>query len=164
MPGFAWYGVDVDIDDRMNAEEGLRATQAKRSRASQIATVSELRDGNSAAEVVSRIRALFTRTDSTRTLLNLNEVIAEVSWLISEEAASGNVTVDTDLEHDLPATWADRVQMQQVIVNLARNGVDAMRFEDSHPKVLSIRSRRDGTNSVLIEIRDRRTTPPPSSA
>jgi len=193
-----WYGVQVDIDDSKRIEDALRSTQAKLSRASQLATVAELaasiaheisqplaalvanahagqrwlsaeppnleraqlsveriiRDGNGAADVVSRIRALFQRTESTRTLLDLNEVIGEVSRLMSDELSSRDVGIETDLEDDLPPTWADRVQMQQVLVNLARNGVEAMASEESHPKVLSIRSRRDGTNSVLIEIRD----------
>ncbi len=193
-----WYAGGTDIDDRKRAEEALRATQAKLSRASEIATVSELaasiaheisqplaalvanshamqrwlsaeppnleraqvtaeriiRDGAGAAEVVNRIRALFKRTDLTRTLLDLNDVIGEVNRLLTDEASTRSVRVETDLADDLPAIWADRVQMQQVIANLARNGVEAMESEESQPKVLVIRSRRDGTNSVLIEIRD----------
>ena len=114
-----------------------------------------VRDGTSAAEVVSRIRALFKRADLSRTLVNLNQVIGEVNRLLTDEVASRNVSIATDLADDLPPIWADPVQMQQVIANLARNGVDAMASEDSRPKVLDIRSRRDGTNRVLIEVRDR---------
>jgi C4-dicarboxylate-specific signal transduction histidine kinase len=193
-----WYGVNVDIDDQKKLEEALRTTQAKLSRASEIATVSELaasiaheisqplaalvanghaiqrwlsaeppnleraqltaeriiRDGAGAAEVVNRIRALFKRTDLTRTPLDLNEVIGEVNRLMTDEVGTRNVRIVTDLADDLPPIWADRVQMQQVIANLARNGVEAMESEERQPKVLVIRSRRDGTNSVLIEIRD----------
>jgi len=193
-----WYAGGTDIDDRKRAEEALRATQAKLSRASEIATVSELaasiaheisqplaalvanshaiqrwlsaeppnleralvtaeriiRDGAGAADVVNRIRALFKRTDLTRTPLDLNDVIREVNRLLTDEISTRSVRIETDLADDLPTIWADRVQMQQVIANLARNGVEAMESEESHPKVLSIRSRRDGTNSVLIEIRD----------
>jgi PAS domain S-box-containing protein len=193
-----WYGVNVDIDDQKRTEEALRTTQAKLSRASEIATVSELaasiahevsqplaalvanshaiqrwlsaeppnleraqltaeriiRDGNAAAEVVNRIRALFKRTDLSRTQLDLNEVIREVNRLMTDKVATSDVRIETDLADDVPPIWADRVQMQQVIANLARNGVEAMESEESYPKVLSIHSRRDGTNSVLIEIRD----------
>lgn len=113
-----------------------------------------IRDANAAAEVVSRTRALFRRTDLTRTQLHLNDVVREVSRLMSHEASSGNVRIDTDLQVDLPPIWADRVQMQQLIVNLVRNGIEAMESEASHPRVLSIRSRSDDTSSVLIEIRD----------
>jgi len=86
--------------------------------------------------------------------LDLNEVIREVNRLMADEVAARSVGIETDLADDLPPIWADRVQMQQVIANLARNGIEAMESEDSDPKMLSIRSRRDGTNSVLIEIRD----------
>src|SRR6266853_1230226 len=195
---FRWYAGGTDIDDRKRTEEALRATQAKLSRASKIATVSELaasiaheisqplaalvanghaiqrwlsaeppnleragrtaerviRDGNAAAEVVNRIRALFKRTDLTRTPLDLNEVIREVNRLMADEVAARSVGIETDLADDVPPILADRVQMQQVIVNLVRNGVEAIESEESHPKMLKIRSRRDGTNSVLIEIRD----------
>ena len=193
-----WYGVQVDIDDHKKAEETLRTTQTKLSRASEIATVAELaasiaheisqplaalvanahaslrwmsadppnleraqltaeriiRDGNAAADVVSRIRALFKRTDSTRARLDVNEVIDEVSRLIAGEASSLNVAIGTDLEPDLPPILADRVQMQQLIANLARNGIDAMESADGSARMLSIRSRRDGTNGLLIEISD----------
>jgi signal transduction histidine kinase len=193
-----WYGVNVDIDDQKKVEEALRTTQAKLSRASKIATVSELaasvaheisqplaalvanghaiqrwlsaeppnlerariiadrliRDGNAAAEVVNRIRALFKRTDLTRTPLDLNEVIGEVNRLMTDEVGTRNLRIVTDLADDLPPIWADRVQMQQVIANLARNGVEAMESVDGQPGVLSIRSRRDGPSGVLIEIRD----------
>jgi PAS domain S-box-containing protein len=193
-----WYGVQVDIDDSKRMEDALRSTRVELSRASEMATVSQLaasiaheisqplaalvanahaslrwisaappnleraqiaaeriiRDGNAAADVVSRIRALFKRTDATRTLLDLNEVIGEVSRLIADEASSRNVGIAIDLEDGLPPTLADRVQLQQVIANLARNGVDAMESVDGLSRVLSIRSRRDGANGVLIEISD----------
>jgi signal transduction histidine kinase len=123
----------------------------------QIAAERIIRDGNAAADVVTRIRALFKRTDATRTLLDLNEVIDEVSRLIAAEASSRNVGITIDLEDGLPPTLADRVQVQQVIANLARNGVDAMESVDGFSRVLSIRSRRDGTNGVLIEISDQGT-------
>jgi PAS domain S-box-containing protein len=193
-----WYGVHVDIDDSKRMEDALRSTQAELSRASEMATVSQLaasiaheisqplaalvanahaslrwitadppnleraqitgerivRDGNAAADVVSRIRALFKHTDATRTPLDINEVIGEVTRLLADEASSRNVGITTDLQDSLPHTLADRVQLQQVIANLARNGVDAMDSVDGLSRVLSIRSRRDGANGVLIEISD----------
>ena len=120
----------------------------------QLAAERIVRDGTSAAQVVSRIRSLFKRTDLTRTLVNLNQVIGEVSRLMTDELAGKNVRIEADLADDLPPIWADPVQMQQVIANLARNGVDAMASEENHPRVLGIRSRRAGTNRVLIETRD----------
>jgi C4-dicarboxylate-specific signal transduction histidine kinase len=120
----------------------------------QLAAERIVRDGTSAAQVVSRIRSLFKRTDLTRTLVNLNQVIGEVSRLMTDELAGKNVGIEADLADDLPPIWADPVQMQQVIANLARNGVDAMASEEIGPRVLGFRSRRDETNRVLIEIRD----------
>ena len=120
----------------------------------QLAAERIVRDGTSAAQVVSRIRSLFKRTDLTRTLVNLNQVIGEVSRLMTDELAGKNVRIEADLANDLPPIWADPVQMQQVIANLARNGVDAMASDENGPRVLGIRSRRDGTNRVLIEISD----------
>ncbi len=131
----------------------LAADPANLERA-QLAAERIVRDGTSAAEVVRRIRALFKRTDLTRTLVNLNQVIGDVSRMMTDESAVRNVSIETDLADDLPPIWADPVQMQQVIANLARNGVDAMASQENHPGVLGIRSRRDGTNRVVVEVRD----------
>lgn len=114
-----------------------------------------IRDANGAAAVVSRIRALFKQTASTRVSVNLNEVIAEVCKLISDDVTKKNITIETDLDGSLPSTLADRVQMQQVLVNLTRNGIDAMESSADYPKSLLIRSRRGEMNEVLVEVRDR---------
>jgi PAS domain S-box-containing protein len=113
-----------------------------------------IRDANGAAEVVSRIRALFKQTVSTRVSVNLNEVIGEVCKLIGDDVTKKNISIETDLERNLPSTLVDRVQMQQVLVNLTRNGIDAMESSIDYPKSLLIRSRRDGMNEVLVEVRD----------
>jgi len=113
-----------------------------------------VRDANSASEVVNRVRALFKHSTLATVPLNLNEVIEEVRQLMLDEASGGNVSIETDLERDLPRTLADRVQMQQVIVNLVRNGIEAMEATIHVPKLLSIRSRREGTY-VRVEVCDR---------
>jgi PAS domain S-box-containing protein len=113
-----------------------------------------IRDANGAADVVSRIRALFKPAVSTRESVNLNEVITEVRKLIGDDVTKKNISVETDLEGNLPSTLVDRVQMQQVLVNLTRNGIDAMESSTEYPKSLLIRSRRDGANKVLVEVRD----------
>jgi PAS domain S-box-containing protein len=114
-----------------------------------------IRDANGAAEVVSRIRALFKQTISTRISVNLNEVITEVCKLIGDDVTKKGVSIEIDLEENLPSTLIDRVQMQQVLVNLARNGIDAMESSTEYPKSLLIRSRRGGMNEVLVEVQDR---------
>jgi PAS domain S-box-containing protein len=114
-----------------------------------------IRDANGAAEVVCGIRALFKQAVSTRDAINLNEVITEVCKLIGDDVAKKNIGIEIDLERNLPSTLVDRVQMQQVLVNLTRNGIDAMESSTEHPKSLLIRSRRDGIDKVLVEVRDR---------
>lgn len=113
-----------------------------------------IRDANGAAEVVSRVRALFKQTASTRLAVDLNEVISEVCKLITDHVTKKGVSIETDLEENLPLTLVDRVQIQQVLVNLTRNGIDAMESSVDYPKSLLIRSRRDGMNEVLVEIWD----------
>ena len=194
-----WYGVNVDIDERLTAEQALRATQAQFQRATQIASLAELsasiahevnqplaavvtnshacqrwlaaeppnlqrarltteriiRDANGAAQVVSRIRALFNRAGPIRAPVDLHEVIAEACRLMMDEIVSKNVEIETVLEPDLPAAVADRVQIQQVLVNLIRNGIEAMESTAERPRSLILRSRRDGAGKVLVEVRDR---------
>jgi PAS domain S-box-containing protein len=113
-----------------------------------------IRDGKAAAEVVSRIRALFRQQVLTRSAIDLNDVIAEVCQLMIDDIPGRHIDIDLDLERDLPRTLADRVQIQQVLVNLARNGVEAMESMDQGPKALLIRSRRLDESSVLVEVCD----------
>jgi signal transduction histidine kinase len=113
-----------------------------------------VQDASSASEVVNRVRALFKRSTLATIPLNLNEVIEEVRQLMLDEVSGGNVSIVTDLERDLPRTLADRVQMQQVMFNLVRNGIEAMEATVGVQKLLSIRSRREGIHSVRVEVCD----------
>jgi PAS domain S-box-containing protein len=113
-----------------------------------------IRDANSAAKVVSRTRALFKRTDSIKTPLDLTEVIFEVLRLMRDEATTKAVRFETDLDINLPPIVADRIQMQQVFVNLLRNGIDAMESRNEPPRPILIRSRLDGPQTIQVEIRD----------
>ena len=97
-----------------------------------------IRDANSAAEIVSRIRALFRHAAPSKQLLNLNEVIEEVGRVIADDLLSRGVSLRLELQSDLPAAPADRVQVQQVVANLARNGMDAMDTIDDRAKELTI--------------------------
>ncbi|WP_207483474.1 PAS domain-containing protein [Arenibaculum pallidiluteum] len=113
-----------------------------------------IRDANGAAAVVNRIRALFQRSEAARQPADMNEVIAEVCQLLRGELAARNVRVETDLERNLPPALVDRVQMQQVLVNLIRNGIDAVASPDGASRPLSLRSRRDDAGRIVIEVRD----------
>lgn len=85
-----------------------------------------IRDANSAADVVSHIRALFKQTLYPRTASSLGELIAEVRGLMADELRKNGVTVVVELDADMPPVAFERVQLQQVLVNLMRNAVEAM--------------------------------------
>jgi signal transduction histidine kinase len=85
-----------------------------------------IRDANGAADVVSRIRALFRQSLETRSSTALGSVFAEVRDLMAEEAARRSVRMDVEVESGLPTVAVDRVQVQQVLINLIRNGMEAM--------------------------------------
>jgi PAS domain S-box-containing protein len=112
-----------------------------------------IRDANSAAEVVSRIRALFRQSVEPRNRTTLGSIIAEARDLMAEEAARRRVRLDVDVGSSLPLLALDRVHIQQVLVNLIRNGMDAM-DSIAGDRVLGVRVRRVG-DVVQTEISDR---------
>jgi PAS domain S-box-containing protein len=113
-----------------------------------------VRDGKDAGEVVRRIRALFKRAAHEEVSLNLNEVIGEVLGLLRGETAKQRVIVETDLGQNLAPVTGDRVQLQQLLLNLLLNGIEAMDPVIDRPKRLFIRSKREGDDAVLVEIQD----------
>jgi PAS domain S-box-containing protein len=113
-----------------------------------------VRDGKEAGEVVRRIRALFRRAALEKVALDLNDVIGEVLRLLGGETTKRRVTVETDLETALPPVVADRVQLQQLVLNLLINGLDAMDEVADRPRKLSIRSTRHCEDTALVEIGD----------
>lgn len=110
-----------------------------------------IRDGNGAAEVITRMRSLFKRAPPVKQPLDLNETIREVCDLAAEDARARGIQLQTDLQHDLPHVTADRVQIQQVIANIARNGMDAMNTV-TRPKQLTITSRSTAEELVVSVI------------
>ncbi|MEQ1953958.1 PAS domain-containing protein [Mesorhizobium yinganensis] len=112
-----------------------------------------IRDANAAADVVSRIRGLFKRSVEPRKPTELSGIVLEVRDLMSEEAVRRRVRIEVDLEGSMPAVALDRVHIQQVLVNLIRNGMDAM-DSVSGDRVLGIKLRRVG-DLARTEISDR---------
>lgn len=112
-----------------------------------------IRDANSAADVVGRIRALFKRSVETRSHTSFESVVAETRELLADEVLRRRIRMDVDVEKGLPLVTLDRVQIQQVLINLIRNGMDAM-DQVAGDKILGMRVRRVG-ELVQTEIRDR---------
>jgi PAS domain S-box-containing protein len=111
-------------------------------------------DGIRAGEVVKRIRALMKKSISEKAPLNINETIREVITLSAVELFKNRVSLRTDLEADLPPVLADRVQIQQVVLNLVLNANEAMTGIESRPKELFIGSKRSVPDQVMVLVRD----------
>ena len=110
--------------------------------------------GTRASEVVRHIRAMFTKTAPERTKVQVNDLIREVGILIEGAALRNQVVLQTELGADLPPTMGDRVQLQQVIVNLILNGIEAMSDVADRPRRLIIRSDLQNSDEVLVAVQD----------
>ena len=113
-----------------------------------------IRDGNRASEVIARLRALFSKKDATTGSVDLNEATREVIALSLSELQRYRVILRTELAEDLPLIPGDRVQLQQVILNLVRNASHAMRAVDDRPRELLVRSERDVDDCVRLTVKD----------
>jgi predicted ATPase/signal transduction histidine kinase len=113
-----------------------------------------VRDGNRASAVITRLRALFGNKHSVREPVDLNDAAHEVVALSWNELQSGGVLPRLELAADLPPVIADRVQLQQVILNLILNASDAMRDVTDRARQLVVLTEVDGSDSVRLSVRD----------
>jgi C4-dicarboxylate-specific signal transduction histidine kinase len=113
-----------------------------------------VRDGKATGEVVGRIRALFKRTPVQHVALDLNGLIVEVVRLLAPESSKRRVTMETGLQKDLHPVLGDRVQIQQLVLNLLMNGLDALDSVGDRPKSIVIRSHQSNPSTALVEIED----------
>ena len=113
-----------------------------------------IRDGNRASDVVARLRGLFSRKEFTLESLDLNEATREVIALSLNDLQRNGVVLQSELAGDLPAITGDRIQLQQVIMNLLRNASDAMVDVHDRPRQLLIRTERENGDRVRVTVRD----------
>jgi signal transduction histidine kinase len=113
-----------------------------------------IRDGNRASEVVARLRALFAKKEFALESLDLNEATREVIALSLSDLQRNRVVLQSELADDLPSITGDRVQLQQVILNLLRNASDAMVGVHDRPRQLLIRTEREDGDRVRVTVRD----------
>lgn len=122
-----------------------------------------VRDGKHACEIVSRVRMLFKKGTLQRELINLNETIQEMVHLLHREATQLAVSVRAELDADLPQVVGDRVQLQQVLMNLMMNSIDAMK-DVNGTRELTLQSQRGEDGHVLISVTDTGLGLPPQQA
>jgi PAS domain S-box-containing protein len=117
------------------------------------AMTNAMKEANRASRVIDRIRALLRKAPPELRPLDVNEVIREVLALAHKELTVGGVAVHTELSPEVPTVLADRVQLQQVMLNLIMNAIDAMLTIKDRPRTLLIKSARDA-GGVLVEVQD----------
>jgi PAS domain S-box-containing protein len=113
-----------------------------------------IRDGNRASEVITRLRALFNNKNPAFEVFDLNEAAKEVVALSVNELQRNRVILQSDLAANLPSVLGDRIQIQQVILNLIRNGSDAMSIVDDRPRELLVKTECDEGGGVHLSVKD----------
>lgn len=113
-----------------------------------------IKDSYRASEVISRVRSLVKKTPPRNDWVDLNEVIVEVLALAQSEARRNQVALKQELKEDLPPVRGDRVQLQQVVLNLIMNGMEAIARSKNGARELSVTSDLDTANNVIIAVRD----------
>jgi PAS domain S-box-containing protein len=113
-----------------------------------------IRDGNRASDVITRLRALFSRKEFKLEPLDLNDAVREVVALSMSELQRNHIIVKSELADDLPPVGGDRLPLQQVILNLVRNAADAMAGVDDRPRQMTIRTEKDEGDRVRLSVQD----------
>jgi PAS domain S-box-containing protein len=137
-----------------NASACLRWIAAQNLDAARQSATRIIADGHRAGEIIGRIRELAKKAPPQKDWLDVNETIREVSALAHSEVQRNGVTLETRLSDDVPHIFADRIQLQQVILNLMMNAIEAMNGSDKGPRELRVNSEKVEPTDVLIAVRD----------
>jgi signal transduction histidine kinase len=113
-----------------------------------------IRDGQRASKVIARIRALSRKTETAMEPLDLNDAIEEVVVLAQGQLRQHRVAIRTKLAVDLPPVLGDRVQLQQVVLNLVMNAIEAMRSVEERPRELAIMTQQAQDGEVCVAVQD----------
>jgi C4-dicarboxylate-specific signal transduction histidine kinase len=113
-----------------------------------------VKDGNRAAQVFHRVRGLTKKSDPQMGPLDINDTIDEVAVLLHRELIAHQVTLRRELAPALPLVTADRIQLQQVIINLVMNGIEAMQAVTGRPRALTILTHPDAAGRVVVAVKD----------
>lgn len=193
-----WYGVNLDIDDEVKAQEALRVADERLARTSRTVSLSELsisiahdlnqplqgvvsnvtafknwlkatppnyeratrtaewiiRDAEAAADVVSRIRTIFSQTEHRREPISLKAVIEDVKGSLADKLIASKIKVNLDFDAGLPEPFADRVQIEQVVLNILKNSIEA--FEGVRPRgrIIEVRARSRDLENLEVSVSD----------
>jgi PAS domain S-box-containing protein len=118
------------------------------------AVESIIKSGHRAGEITRRVRALFQKTDTSKTPLDINDVVNEAVALVQHQLSSQRVSLRMELAAALPRVNGDRIELQQVIVNLMNNGIEAMQPVSDRPRELVLRTQPDEAHHVLVAVKD----------
>ena len=120
-----------------------------------------VRDANRASEVIGRVHSLAKKAPPKKDWLNINETVQEIIVLMHIDVERNHISLRSQLSDDVPLVWADRIQLQQVILNLIINAIDAISALSDGPRDLLVSSAQDKSNGVLVAVRDSGTGLPP---
>jgi PAS domain S-box-containing protein len=139
-----------------NANAGLRWLERRTPDLNEARTILQeiVHEGHRAAEIIRGIRAMFTADAKTRVSVDLNELVREVLALVQGEHWNWPIEVHTELDENLPSVTVDRVQLQQVMLNLMTNAVAAMDSVTDRNRILRVKSELNGSEGVLITVED----------
>jgi len=140
----------------MNGTAGLRflAHEAPRIDEARAALTQIVDDGHRAGDVITSIRTMFKKESQERMFLDVNDIVRDVLVMVEGEFRTQRVSVSADLSEELPKVLADRVQFQQVFLNLIMNAIEAMASIDDDTRLLRIRSETHGASGILVTVED----------